>query len=52
MVQQKADLQHEEGYLAYVIPNELLPAAPIKRLQIGPPAQGSLRLMQSLGYKQ
>ncbi len=46
MVQQKADLQQEEGYLAYVIPDELLPAAPIECLQVGAPAQGSMRLMQ------
>jgi len=46
MLQQKADLQHEEGYLAYVIPDELLPATPIERLQIGAPAQGITKLMQ------
>ena len=39
-LQQKADLQHEEGYLAYVISDELLPATPIEGLQVGPPAQG------------
>ena len=38
MLQQMADLQHEEGYLAYVISDELLPATPIQRLQIGAPA--------------
>ena len=46
MVQQKADLQHEEGYLADVIPDELLPAATIEGLQIGPPVQGIVKLMQ------
>lgn len=46
MLQHKADLQQEEGYLAYVIPDELMPAAPIERLQVWAPAQGSMRLMQ------
>ena len=46
MLQQKADLQHEEGYLAYVVPDELLPAATIEGRQIGPPVQSSMRLMQ------
>ncbi len=39
MKTKEADLQHEEGYLAYVIPDELLPAATIEGLQVGPPAQ-------------
>ncbi len=42
----EADLQHEEGYLAYVISDELLPAATIQCLQVGPPAHDSLGLIQ------